>query len=198
MNSKTRVLAAAILAAVLIALTGTEGAQANLRSTYQHRYDTVAKRHGTRAPGRNIVRYGMRNGRRASNRQIARSARTLRRMLTVVQAPAAPAPSSTPAPLTAAAERSIAPTAVQATPTGGGGGGCGAGYRGLYQFDCQTWRSVGGSGDPAAASPAEQRRRAAILQGQRGNSPWPVCGAGGKSLDAIAQCESGGNPRAVG
>jgi septal ring factor EnvC (AmiA/AmiB activator) len=49
-------------------------------------------------------------------------------------------------------------------------------YRGKYQFDPQTWRSVGGSGDPAAAPEAEQDRRAAMLYAQRGNSPWPVCG----------------------
>jgi peptidoglycan hydrolase CwlO-like protein len=49
-------------------------------------------------------------------------------------------------------------------------------YRGKYQFDPQTWRSVGGTGDPAAAPVAEQDRRAALLYAQRGSSPWPVCG----------------------
>lgn len=49
-------------------------------------------------------------------------------------------------------------------------------YRGLYQFDYGTWESVGGSGDPAAASPAEQTYRAALLYSQSGSSPWPVCG----------------------
>lgn len=49
-------------------------------------------------------------------------------------------------------------------------------YRGKYQFDTETWKAVGGSGDPAAASEAEQDRRAAILYGQRGAAPWPVCG----------------------
>ena len=49
-------------------------------------------------------------------------------------------------------------------------------YRGAYQFDQQTWQSVGGSGDPAAASPAEQDSRAARLQSQRGSNPWPSCG----------------------
>ncbi len=49
-------------------------------------------------------------------------------------------------------------------------------YRGAYQFDRQTWASVGGSGDPAAASPAEQDQRARVLQQQRGSSPWPSCG----------------------
>ena len=51
-------------------------------------------------------------------------------------------------------------------------------YRGAYQFDYATWRSVGGSGDPAKASKAEQDRRATILYNRRGNSPWPVCGRG--------------------
>lgn len=49
-------------------------------------------------------------------------------------------------------------------------------YRGAYQFDQQTWESVGGSGDPANASPAEQDTRAQELKNQRGSSPWPNCG----------------------
>lgn len=51
-----------------------------------------------------------------------------------------------------------------------------AGYYGLFQFDLQTWRSVGGSGNPAKASAAEQLMRAKKLYAQRGASPWPVCG----------------------
>lgn len=49
-------------------------------------------------------------------------------------------------------------------------------YRGKYQFDYGTWESMGGSGDPAAASEAEQDYRAAMLYAQSGSSPWPVCG----------------------
>jgi len=49
-------------------------------------------------------------------------------------------------------------------------------YRGKYQFDYGTWASVGGSGDPAAASEQEQDYRAALLYAQSGSSPWPVCG----------------------
>jgi len=49
-------------------------------------------------------------------------------------------------------------------------------YRGAYQFDFATWRSVGGAGDPAAASPAEQDYRALLLLRLRGTRPWPVCG----------------------
>jgi hypothetical protein len=49
-------------------------------------------------------------------------------------------------------------------------------YRGAYQFDQRTWNGVGGTGDPAKASPAEQDKRAAILYSQRGTRPWPNCG----------------------
>ena len=52
----------------------------------------------------------------------------------------------------------------------------GAGYYGLFQFDLQTWRSVGGSGNPADASASEQYSRAKALYAQRGAAPWPVCG----------------------
>jgi hypothetical protein len=48
-------------------------------------------------------------------------------------------------------------------------------YRGAYQFDARTWASVGGTGDPAAASPEEQDARAAELMRQRGTQPWSVC-----------------------
>jgi hypothetical protein len=49
-------------------------------------------------------------------------------------------------------------------------------YYGKYQFSKRTWRAVGGTGNPAAASEAEQDRRAAILYRRAGRSPWPVCG----------------------
>lgn len=49
-------------------------------------------------------------------------------------------------------------------------------YRGLYQFDDATWESVGGRGDPAAASAAEQTYRAALLFSRAGSSAWPICG----------------------
>jgi len=49
-------------------------------------------------------------------------------------------------------------------------------YRGAYQFDLRTWQSVGGSGDPAAAPPAEQDLRARLLYEARGSRAWPHCG----------------------
>ena len=48
----------------------------------------------------------------------------------------------------------------------------GNGYYGAYQFDLGTWASVGGSGSPSDASPAEQDMRALTLWRERGWSPW--------------------------
>lgn len=80
----------------------------------------------------------------------------------------------------------------QANGGGGAGGNLGAirqcesggnystntgnGYYGAYQFTQSTWESVGGSGNPAAAPPAEQDQRAAQLYSSAGAGQWPVCG----------------------
>jgi hypothetical protein len=97
-----------------------------------------------------------------------------------------------------AALRALAPPAPPASSGGGGSGNasssgwaalrkCESGgrynavdpsgtYRGAYQFDRRTWAGLGGSGDPAAASQAEQDYRAQLLYNQRGAQPWPICG----------------------
>jgi hypothetical protein len=110
-----------------------------------------------------------------------------------------PRPAPAPAPVAPASEPVVEETAAAPAPapeesygsteTSGtldqirqceSGGDYGAvspeGYGGAYQFDQQTWESVGGSGDPASASPAEQDQRAQMLLEQSGTSPWPVCG----------------------
>jgi hypothetical protein len=53
----------------------------------------------------------------------------------------------------------------------------GNGFYGAYQFMQGTWEAVGGTGNPAEASPAEQDKRAAMLYEQSGAGQWPVCGA---------------------
>ena len=66
----------------------------------------------------------------------------------------------------AACESGGNPQAVDASGT----------YYGKYQFSMETWAGVGGSGSPAAASEAEQDRRAAMLYARSGAGQWPVCG----------------------
>jgi hypothetical protein len=52
----------------------------------------------------------------------------------------------------------------------------GNGFYGKYQFTLDTWQAVGGTGNPAQASEAEQDRRAAQLLATAGPGQWPVCG----------------------
>jgi len=76
-----------------------------------------------------------------------------------------------------AATASPALEAIAACESGGNPGtNTGNGFYGKYQFTLATWQSVGGRGNPAAASEAEQNQRAEILYAREGASPWPVCG----------------------
>jgi peptidoglycan hydrolase-like protein with peptidoglycan-binding domain len=49
-------------------------------------------------------------------------------------------------------------------------------YRGKYQFSRETWRRLGGTGDPADAPEWLQDRLALELHRQSGTAPWPSCG----------------------
>lgn len=51
----------------------------------------------------------------------------------------------------------------------------GNGYYGAYQFSLGTWESLGYSGLPSSASPAEQDAAAQALQARSGWGQWPVC-----------------------
>jgi hypothetical protein len=48
-------------------------------------------------------------------------------------------------------------------------------YRGKYQFSRETWRNLGGTGDPADAPEWLQDRLALKLYRQAGTAPWPNC-----------------------
>jgi hypothetical protein len=51
----------------------------------------------------------------------------------------------------------------------------GNGYYGGLQFSLSSWRAVGGSGYPHAASKAEQILRAERLKAKQGWGAWPAC-----------------------
>jgi peptidoglycan hydrolase-like protein with peptidoglycan-binding domain len=48
-------------------------------------------------------------------------------------------------------------------------------YRGKYQFSVDTWRALGGRGDPADAPEWLQDRMALRLYRRSGTAPWPNC-----------------------
>jgi transglycosylase-like protein len=67
------------------------------------------------------------------------------------------------------------------------------GYCGAYQFDQQTWSSIGMAGSPCGASPAQQDAAAQRLYSQRGSQPWPNCGRYAPNWAAVRQCENSGS-----
>lgn len=174
---------AAALAVLFVAFIGGTAEAKNASLCYKAHglREAVIEKHGKRAPGRNICRFGMKSGKDATTRQKARYVRALRRLnspppayLVRTATPPSRAPAGTLSPGIAAGgilERIAAcesggdPTAVSPDGT----------YRGKYQFLPSTWASVGGSGDPAAAPEAEQDMRAAKLLASGGPGHWPVC-----------------------
>ena len=134
--------------------------RAALQHTYLKQYDKANQRGSD--PGRNILLTGVAT---ADGRVRAATAAELARSIRVLDRAAAPAVGPELEAI-AACESGGDPTAV-------GGGGV---YRGKYQFSYETWQSVGGSGDPAAAPEAEQDARAAALLEREGAGHWPACG----------------------
>jgi hypothetical protein len=49
-------------------------------------------------------------------------------------------------------------------------------HTGAYQFDDQTWHTVGGKRRAMHAGKLEQDYRAVKLRKARGTAPWPICG----------------------
>jgi Transglycosylase-like domain len=136
-----------------------------VQRTYLNMYEKAKRRGGD--PGRNILLRGAATDdgrvRSATRAELRRSIDVLKRMSAV---PAASGGAASPQlEAIAACESGGDPTAI-------GGGGL---YRGKYQFTYETWASVGGSGDPAAAPEAEQDARAATLLARDGAGHWPVC-----------------------
>jgi hypothetical protein len=134
---------------------------------------SIVKKHGERAAGRDICEKGVVREKKGGTRpptkhEKAKYLRVLRRLNSPPPSPLlvrVAAPGGGTLDRIAQCESGGSPTAVNPN-----------GHYGKYQFDLQTWQSVGGSGNPAAAPEAEQDRRAATLYAQRGGSPWACAG----------------------
>ena len=154
-----------------------------LERSYSKHYRQVAKRHGTRAPGRNIRKWGVlyrKNVFNATCGEIRRSNGQLKRLLT-----------SPPYSHSRAVAPAQPPGGVKSDQTVANGGSsnsmvnpsCESGgnpqvvdpsgtYWGKYQFDHQTWVAHGGSpGGYGNAPEWEQDRIAARVQ----YDAWPNC-----------------------
>jgi hypothetical protein len=158
-----------------------------LRAPLDHQQSLVAHQRATRANAlrgqavslkRKLDKAQGRKVRVKGERKHARKAVTpvLKHRVKSLKTKLAAARTSAPAASTAGAP-SAALQAIAACESGGNPAtDTGNGFYGKYQFTQSTWASVGGTGNPAAASEAEQDTRAAQLYAQQGSAPWPVCG----------------------
>jgi hypothetical protein len=171
----------------------------SLTKQANHLRAEVVAEFGKRAPGRNIVRWGVlkRDGttRPANHAELITYRDILARMLT----PPAPAPTDTPASEpTSSGSSSSEPEAatVQNTASTSGASSSGSlpactwqpesggnwsavnsssGAGGYYQILPSTWAAYGGTGSPQSASPAEQTAIAQRIWASQGSSAWANC-----------------------
>lgn len=180
-----------VVAALVVMTVGAPTVQAVPRASTMRVYTKLhykaAKVSGKRAPGRNIRRQGVRTkqgvrpAREWEFRQAIKRLRPLAsqpKQYPLIHRTGAP-PTDGPNGAMSASVRS-GPSGILSSIRSCESGGnystnTGNGFSGAYQFDDQTWHSVGGSGSAWQASPAEQDQRAAMLYSQRGGAPWPVC-----------------------
>lgn len=148
------------------------------RKTYLGVRHALIVKHGKRAPGRQILKYGIKTkhgSRPATAAEVARTIRNMRALLHPYLAPAPPplAPAGTLTPRAPAGGllAKIAACESGGDPTTNTGNG----FYGKFQFTLSSWRAAGGTGNPAAASEAEQDARAARLMQIQGPGAWPVC-----------------------
>jgi hypothetical protein len=181
MFKRTILAASAATAALGLPAAATAALPSSTVHGYQAAYQAVAHKFGTRAPGRNIVKWGLAGGKAASNADVLRSTGLLERMLH-------PAPVVQAAPSSAAAA-AARPAASSTAAYGGGysipgsivqcesGGNWHAvnpssGAGGAYQIMPSTWQAYGGTGLPQNASPAEQSAIAAKIWASAGPGAW--------------------------
>jgi hypothetical protein len=184
------VLAGAALGAPAAAAARPDGPppRVMLRAPLDHQQSLVAHQRATRAnalrgqavslkrkldkaQGHKVrVKGERKDARKAVTPVLKHRVKTLKTKLAAARTPAPAAASTAGAP-------SATLQAIAACESGGNpAANTGNGFYGKYQFTQSTWASVGGTGNPAAASEAEQDARAAQLYAQQGSAPWPVCG----------------------
>lgn len=153
-----RVLAAIAACAVVVPVATAPAAQAappskRLVKSYSAKYNEVRERHGKRAPGRNIVKYGVivtkwGDTRPAKRWEVRKSVRQLKTLLSV--------PDEAPGLVRTAVEPQQQPSGVQSPGTTGT-------YAGGYTIPTEIVMCESG-GNPQAVNPSNPNRPAGLYQ----------------------------------
>jgi hypothetical protein len=155
-----------------------------LESKYQSLRAQVVKKHGTRAPGRNIVRDGVRtkHGTRAARKaDVAKSIQVFRNILSP------PAPH--PAPATSGLQSGVSPSSSTSSSGAGGLPGCASESGTNYSTGPDNTNPSGATGryqiipsthaahcSDLGWSPGEQDECAARIYRAQGSGAWVNCG----------------------
>jgi hypothetical protein len=173
-----------ITVAVLACACAASGAPASgksLEAKYRTLRAEVVQKHGKRAPGRHILRDGVRTrhgSRPARIAEIVKSIKTFRRMLAPAPPPATgPAPASSGLQSQATTSASSGSSNPMVNPACESGGNPQAvdpsgTYWGKYQFDSGTWAAHGG--DPGAYGNASEQEQDQVAARVRYDA-WPNC-----------------------
>lgn len=171
-----RLLLVAITASALLA-AGSQAGATEQNQKYLRLYEKVADKEGKRAPGRNIVKWGMPNGKDAKRSQITESIEVLQRILNPPPAPVvAVAADSVAAPTVGTSYSSGVPAELESIAQCESGGDYSAvnassGAYGKYQILPSTAAAYGCD----LATPAGQDACATeIYAGGAGRGQW-VC-----------------------
>lgn len=178
------------LTASLVLVPSVEAKTTTLKQQYSALYYAVKDKHGTRAPGRNIRRYGIRFDVKADGKQgpwdtreptyheLGTSIRQLKMLLTPPHAllvRTAVPPSQPPSGVMTASQRAPVGGPLSRIAACESGGNPQAvnpnGHYGKYQFDLQTWRAFGGTGLPSSAPESVQDQVASRVN----YDAWPNC-----------------------
>lgn len=178
--------------AALLLVPAVPAEAKGLKKTYSKLYTTVAKEHGKRTPGRNIVKHGVRykwvsedgkrshwDSRDAKRSEVKRSVVTFKRWLAPPVAPAVPAGSATAAVYQSGGSYSI-PREIVMCESGGDYSAVNGSNpnrpAGAYQIITSTWTGYGGgkyAPTADAATPAQQDEIASrIWAGGAGRGQW--------------------------
>jgi len=147
-----------------------------IKSANKHRA-VVIKKHGSRSPGRDIVKYGITDNKRASCAQVREYRDTLVRLHTPVPVAQPVASTSSSAPVSAGGTTSGGSSNSMVDPSCESGGNPqvvdpSGTYWGKYQFDAGTWAAHGGDPSQYGSAPESvQDQIAANVQ----YDAWPNC-----------------------
>lgn len=178
-----RRLVVAVLASLVVLATPAVGLAATRphARAYERAYHQVAQKFGHRAPGRDIVKWGLTSQRKASDKRVAASLVVLKRMLAPPPAVVTSTSSSGTVESTSAAPSSGLASCIIQAESGGDTQATNGQYSGIAQWSPSSWAGGGGTAYASSPTGATYSQQVQVLNnmladGQSGQwTPYDPC-----------------------